>query len=260
MAESLESIDANSCDQSWEVICADGGSSDNTRDIASEWGAYVLPGGDSGIYEGMNRGLKAASGEFVLFLNADDRLAPGALPAFQEIIQKTPSIDMVTGEAVIRSGETAKLYRPSGLLNAESAIFGVPVINARLMRRETLLSVGGYNEEIGLAADRLLLLNLAVSDIVTALLPFPVYEYRVHPGSKTLAEDEGSTKRILAAEGTFTQALQQLDNLTRLSRAHKALHQIRTIRQTRKFSVFPIISGMHGLWLWRKWRGKMAGY
>jgi glycosyltransferase involved in cell wall biosynthesis len=68
-----------------EHVCVDGGSRDGTRDIIDRWAArsprirrVFEP--DKGIFDAMNKGLRASRGEYVLFLNADDFLAaPDAL-------------------------------------------------------------------------------------------------------------------------------------------------------------------------------------
>jgi glycosyltransferase involved in cell wall biosynthesis len=53
----------------YEVIVADAGSSDRTREIAQGFGAKVVEGGLPG--PGRNRGAEAAQGERLLFLDAD---------------------------------------------------------------------------------------------------------------------------------------------------------------------------------------------
>ena len=60
-----------------EHVCVDGGSTDETRVIIDRY-AVSSPGivrvyePDRGIFDAMNKGLRAARGEYVLFLNADD--------------------------------------------------------------------------------------------------------------------------------------------------------------------------------------------
>ena len=60
-----------------EYIIIDGGSSDGTLEIAEKYQhqiAVILSGKDNGIYDAMNKGLNAATGDYVLFLNAGDEL------------------------------------------------------------------------------------------------------------------------------------------------------------------------------------------
>ncbi len=58
--------------QPLEIIVADAGSTDRTRQIATSFGARVVDGGMPG--PGRNRGAEAAKGEIVLFLDADVEL------------------------------------------------------------------------------------------------------------------------------------------------------------------------------------------
>jgi len=62
--------------QTWkdlEVIVADNHSQDNTREIARRYGAKVVDGGIPSVAR--NRGVEAAKGEFLLFIDADQEIA-----------------------------------------------------------------------------------------------------------------------------------------------------------------------------------------
>jgi glycosyltransferase involved in cell wall biosynthesis len=67
-----------------EVIVADAGSADRTREVALDHGASVVEGGLPGV--GRNKGAEVATGEWILFVDADVRLPCNALEvAFQEM-------------------------------------------------------------------------------------------------------------------------------------------------------------------------------
>ena len=60
-----------------EYIIIDGCSSDGTLDIVQSYKSgitKIISEKDNGIYDAMNKGLHAASGDYVLFLNAGDEL------------------------------------------------------------------------------------------------------------------------------------------------------------------------------------------
>ncbi len=56
----------------FEVIVADAGSTDKTREIAKRFSAKVIDGGLPGV--GRNKGAEIAKGDFLLFLDADIEL------------------------------------------------------------------------------------------------------------------------------------------------------------------------------------------
>lgn len=64
----------------FEWVFIDGGSSDKSLELAM---GFALPGDvaiselDSGIYNAMNKGVKAATGDHILFLNSGDELYSG---------------------------------------------------------------------------------------------------------------------------------------------------------------------------------------
>jgi rSAM/selenodomain-associated transferase 2 len=57
----------------YEIVVVDGGSSDRTCEIASQFGVNVISS-ERGRARQMNRGAREASGEVLLFLHADTRL------------------------------------------------------------------------------------------------------------------------------------------------------------------------------------------
>ena len=77
LRRTLESIERQTC-RSFEWIVIDGGSTDGSREfidanrhLVYSWCSEP----DGGIYEGMNKGLARATGDYVLFLNSGDTLA-----------------------------------------------------------------------------------------------------------------------------------------------------------------------------------------
>lgn len=66
--------------QDWECIIINDGSPDNTEEIAQEWikkdnrFSYILIS-NSGVSNARNIGIQSASGEFILPLDADDKIA-----------------------------------------------------------------------------------------------------------------------------------------------------------------------------------------
>ncbi|GHV16754.1 hypothetical protein FACS1894169_10930 [Bacteroidia bacterium] len=64
-----------------EYLVIDGGSTDGSADIIKKNGDkinYWVSEPDSGIYNAMNKGIRQAKGEYILFINSGDTIRPNA--------------------------------------------------------------------------------------------------------------------------------------------------------------------------------------
>lgn len=92
-----------------ELILIDGGSSDATLQIARNFKnpqIRILSGPDNGIYDAMNKGLAAYSGDAVGFLNSDDTFHDH--DALTSIASALASADAVYGDIVFVTDHDSK--------------------------------------------------------------------------------------------------------------------------------------------------------
>lgn len=85
-----------------EFIIVDGASNDNTMAIINKYKekiSKIISEKDNGLYDAMNKGLKLASGDYLLFLNADDTLY--STDTIEEVFKSCPDSDVIYGEAMI---------------------------------------------------------------------------------------------------------------------------------------------------------------
>ncbi|MDD3436206.1 MAG: glycosyltransferase [Candidatus Gastranaerophilales bacterium] len=59
----------------------------------------VISESDGGMYEGIAKGLKSATGDIVAYINSDDFYLPNAFSCVCEIFQKFPQVNWLTGRA-----------------------------------------------------------------------------------------------------------------------------------------------------------------
>ena len=86
--------------KNFEYIIIDGKSTDSTISLINKYKNkinYLISEDDEGLYFAMNKGLKLASGEFVVFVNSGDTLSNKALKIINEKILKKPDVDFVFG-------------------------------------------------------------------------------------------------------------------------------------------------------------------
>ncbi|MGZ4044548.1 MAG: glycosyltransferase family 2 protein [Bacteroidia bacterium] len=76
LKKTMESV-INQTSMAFEYIVIDGGSTDGSREIIESNTskiAYWISEKDNGIYDAMNKGIRKAAGEYLLFLNSGDTL------------------------------------------------------------------------------------------------------------------------------------------------------------------------------------------
>jgi glycosyltransferase involved in cell wall biosynthesis len=90
----------------YEHIIFDAGSTDGTLDIIRGYGHVDLTvESDKGMTDAINKGFKMAKGDWVMWLNTDDRLKPGALAAVKKFAESKPDADVVYGAWDFIDGE-----------------------------------------------------------------------------------------------------------------------------------------------------------
>ena len=92
--ECIESVKAQE-GVTFEHIVYDAGSTDGTLDILREYphlDVTVEP--DRGMSDAINKGFRKAKGKWVMWLNTDDRLLPGALKSVAAFAEQHPEADV----------------------------------------------------------------------------------------------------------------------------------------------------------------------
>jgi glycosyltransferase involved in cell wall biosynthesis len=103
IARTIDSVLAQRGDFELEYRVIDGGSTDGTLDVLRDYGSRVtwISEADRGQVDAINKGLAAATGDVVGWLNSDDVLMPGALARVASAFEAQPAREWIHGRCVI---------------------------------------------------------------------------------------------------------------------------------------------------------------
>ena len=196
----IESVLVQDYEGVQHIVC-DGGSSDQTRDILSQYPHLsVYCGPDQSSHHAANAGLTRATGEWIGFICADDWYEPGAFDVVADILHANPMVDMLCGVAAFHGGGSPSFHRQHrrGAFLVEELTLGVPAFNSYFFRRNLLLRLGGFRTQFNYAADRDLLLR-GIQKATCHVSDRHIYNYLRHPGSRTM-NGNMETKRKVRVE------------------------------------------------------------
>jgi glycosyltransferase involved in cell wall biosynthesis len=190
LAEAVDSVLAQTLPAA-EIVVVDDGSSDNSFEVAGRYESVRrIRQGNSGVAAARNAGWRSTSSEFLVFLDADDRLLPEALEVGAGALSSRPRLAFVSGfsrdvgndgrpleglrQPLVTQDHYLRLLENCFIWSGSSIVY----------RRSSLEAVGGFDEKLSAADDYDLYLRLARR--------FPIYchetvvtEYRRHGTNTT---------------------------------------------------------------------------
>ena len=200
IGEAIDSVLAQTY-ENFEIIIVDNCSTDHTDEIVKGYCLkdsrikFVQNDTNIGPHRNFNRGMLLSSGEFIKFLNADDKFAPTILEKFLTIMENHPNVSLVTSNRQLFGDKNEILKAPFiGMQSGRDVIaralsshnwIGEPT--TVMFRRENL-SLGLLDISIAMWSDfDFFLRQLAVGDlfIVDEVLSY----FRIHNKQGTFRDN-----------------------------------------------------------------------
>jgi glycosyltransferase involved in cell wall biosynthesis len=210
LAQAIASVEAQDHER-FELILVDDGSADSSTRMAQAAASrdperirYLDHPGHANLGKSSSRnaGLRAAHGDYVVFLDADDLLLPGKLSHQAAFLDSERAVDAVYGRTWyweesgpgghprdrlsrlgVRWGETQE--PPDLLVRYLDQPGSVPCLCAFMARREVLVRLGGFDESLqDLYEDQTLIAKLALHCRIRVDAA-PGERYRQHENSST---------------------------------------------------------------------------
>ena len=168
--------------QDFEFIIIDGGSTDGSKEYIKshkEKIDYWISEPDKGIYNGMNKGIKVANGEFLLFLNSGDWLYNEKV--LQTVTGKLDDCDVLYGNMI-------KVF-PDGKEILDKGVNGKPISlsvfirgtlnhQASFLNKRIFVKYGLYDESLKIVSDwKLFLEALGLNNAKVVYLDKPLSKF-----------------------------------------------------------------------------------
>lgn len=242
IGQCIESVQAQTLGD-WEMIIIDDASTDDTAQVVQNFLTdsrirFLRNERNMGAGYTRNRALDAVQGEWVAVLDADDWYAPERLEkllAFAEQMGADMVADLqiyytewgsvytIGWATYAKPPKQARLYTVEEVINAHPSI--KPAIRADFLRSKGIR----YAEHIRKSQDYAFYMETLIKGAQFALLPEPMYYYRVHPNTVTTRHDPIAENR---------KSLEYLLSLPETTPHQRILLQ-RAYRRMVMFSLYP---------------------
>jgi glycosyltransferase involved in cell wall biosynthesis len=163
-----------------EVIVVDDGSSDRSGEIARSFaGVRVLQQPNGGQASALNAGVAQSRGDFLAFLDADDRWLPDKLALQLGAFAEQPELELVYGHArqIAEHGAGSKLH---------GRVLPARLPSALLIRRAAWQKVGPFSSAWALGSVIEWSARARDLEVRTKMLEHVVYERRIHGHNSSL--------------------------------------------------------------------------
>lgn len=147
--------------QDWELVIVDDGSTDNTVEVVKslidrhpDRRVRLLQQANAGVSAARNTGIAAATGRYVLPLDADDVIAPTMLEKTVAVLDADPGIAIASTDVfTFTDDDLPPQAMPLPAYSRELMLQRLIMFYCSLYRREVWQTVGGYDETMRAGED-----------------------------------------------------------------------------------------------------------
>ena len=207
-----------------EIICIDDGSTDSTRKICDFYSEKypcikVMRQDNMGASTARNKGIEAAKGKYICFVDADDWIEQGMIQESVRRMEEDETIDLCISDAVrsYPDGSEKRMFEtaPIQFFSAEEALN--KMISERIffwylwgkVYKRSVLADCRIDEHIITSEDLDLNWKIFMSGKVRKVLYAPTYKYYYYMNSTSITEAAKIAERRISDLSVYTNILRQ---------------------------------------------------
>ncbi len=125
----------------FEVVVVDDGSSDDTRDVLADIEdprLRVIHQENAGPAAARNNGMRVANGQYIAFLDSDDRWYPSFLEVANTCLEEDGEV-LLYGQIIVDRGVDRYWVKPARALGAEESIFDYLYVDGSFIQTSTMV-------------------------------------------------------------------------------------------------------------------------
>ncbi|MBQ9183247.1 MAG: glycosyltransferase family 2 protein [Neisseriaceae bacterium] len=189
VGETIDSV-LNQTYQNIEIIVVNDASTDNSSEVIQKYAdkypqiIFIDEKENIGVIEVRNKAISMAQGDYILPLDADDKIHPTYIEKAVNILENNPKIGVVYAKACF-FGNQDGLWELENF-NKEKMLFDNLVYAAALFRKTDFFRVGGFNQNMrGGYEDWDLWLSFIEHDFDFYRIEEVLFFYRMHGRSRS---------------------------------------------------------------------------
>lgn len=178
IAQAVASVREQNWPGEMEIIVIDDGSKDRTAEVAETLGVQVLRKSQGGAASARNMGLRAAAGDLILLLDADDMLTSGSLKAMYDALADGETKVVFSMAEDFISPELTEAQKAE--LKPRPAAYSGVLPGCSLIRREVFETIGLFDDTMKSGETVAWQMKLRDAGIKTVQIPAVTLLRRLH--------------------------------------------------------------------------------
>ena len=190
LTEAVESV-INQTYKNFEIIIVNDGSTDNTKQVAEglikqypDYAIEVINQENKGVVAARNIGVKKAKGQYILCLDADDKIEPTYLEKTVKVLDTDPEVGFVY-TWIHQIGEVDRIIKQDPAWGLDRLKTGINHIHsATIFRKKAWQEVEGFNPNMLGCEDLDFWISILEKGYKGKLIEEPLTYYRIHKSSR----------------------------------------------------------------------------